>query len=625
MARRALRSSLTIVRPAEGGRLQAELLERIPPFWRAAFAVPFGAALVTAAALVARSPIGGGWTLQVGALGIPATTAQLAGVLGGGALAAAGLRAAFRRTLPGTFGVGAEALTLPGVARSVAYGSIDALECRSYLGRRFLFIGCGRGRAHAIGERRIAEAGGVERLERELRAAIAASTDHPSRIGEVAARSAAFAQRAGLPVLSVAFAALIALVYRATDFTPTFGMAFTLSNIPVLTLGSEPYRALTAPFAHADLAHLAANLVPILLLGPVFERAVGWRRLLLVGLAGGVASSAVHWFVAPYSSSPSIGASGACFAWVAFVLASRALRGAALPPRMRLAAPMIVLLAWIWMAASEPGPSRALHLAGVVAGVALAPVLMREGAPGSEPSRAVVVAAIASIPLAFAWAAASAALRGERALTIAMQRAAVEERDLLVLNDMAWRIATDRDASSERLALALRAAARAVELDPSRGDVADTLATLLYRCGEYDRAIEAARAALVLDPHPFVREQLARFELARARRTGPIPVAIDWEPAAARATARPAAAHPNGVDLRVVALRDERIAAAVEIAIGAPVAAGEPVEIRLDVPRDADLDGTQLVVTAVTPRAERGTQENEGQVHALEGETADLP
>lgn len=68
---------------------------------------------------------------------------------------------------------------------------------------------------------------------------------------------------------------------------------------------------LTSMFLHGDLFHLIGNMLFLLVAGRNVERAMGPFLFLVFYLVCGVAASLVHVYVAPRSTIPCIGASGA--------------------------------------------------------------------------------------------------------------------------------------------------------------------------------------------------------------------------------------------------------------------------------------------------------------------------
>jgi uncharacterized Ntn-hydrolase superfamily protein len=85
------------------------------------------------------------------------------------------------------------------------------------------------------------------------------------------------------------------------------------------------------------------------------------------------------------------------------------------------------------------------------------------------------------------------------------------ERDPSLLNGLAWACATH----GLYLPDAIRAAERAVMLEPRNVDILDTLAETYFRAGHADKAIEAEMRAAALDSKStYIEEQIARFKKA---------------------------------------------------------------------------------------------------------------
>ena len=74
---------------------------------------------------------------------------------------------------------------------------------------------------------------------------------------------------------------------------------------------------LSATLLHAGFAHLAFNMLLLLVTGRACELALGGRRMLLLYGIGAYAAAALQWALAPGSAIPMIGASGAISAFLA--------------------------------------------------------------------------------------------------------------------------------------------------------------------------------------------------------------------------------------------------------------------------------------------------------------------
>ncbi len=86
------------------------------------------------------------------------------------------------------------------------------------------------------------------------------------------------------------------------------------------------------------------------------------------------------------------------------------------------------------------------------------------------------------------------------------------ERDASLLNGLAWACATHDIFLSD----AIRAAERAVEIEPRNIDILDTLAEVHYRAGNAAKAVEVESRAATLDPKSaYLKEQIERFRAGR--------------------------------------------------------------------------------------------------------------
>ena len=140
----------------------------------------------------------------------------------------------------------------------------------------------------------------------------------------------------------------------------------------------EWYRLPTSMFLHANLIHIASNMLSLFFIGPMLEALLGRLRFTLVYLVGGVAGAATsYWFMTPLSP-PSVGASGAISA-VFGCLVVIGLRRRILDPGMIV----VVLVINIVIPLQNTSIDWRDHVGGVVAGAligavyAFAPELIR--------------------------------------------------------------------------------------------------------------------------------------------------------------------------------------------------------------------------------------------------------
>lgn len=109
-------------------------------------------------------------------------------------------------------------------------------------------------------------------------------------------------------------------------------------------------------------------------------------------------------------------------------------------------------------------------------------------------------------------APAAAALERRRIGETLLYTLGRDDADAGTLNSLAWFCAT----SDMYLEESLRAAQRAVDLEPDNTAILDTLAEVHFRLGHIDDAITVIERAIAIDPEDsYLREQKRRFEDAR--------------------------------------------------------------------------------------------------------------
>ena len=115
---------------------------------------------------------------------------------------------------------------------------------------------------------------------------------------------------------------LIALNVAVYIYTSLVGGSFLVTGIdPIIQWGQVGvlvyqgayYQLITSLFIHASIAHIAGNMIFLLIFGLRGEELFSLPEYLLIYLGGGLVGNLLSlWFLDPYT--PSVGASGAIFA-----------------------------------------------------------------------------------------------------------------------------------------------------------------------------------------------------------------------------------------------------------------------------------------------------------------------
>ncbi len=297
------------------------------------------------------------------------------------------------------------------------------------------------------------------------------------------------------------------------------------ANSPVLVQAGEWPRMITGNLLHADLMHLFFNLVALVSFGGALETLLGSRRFLLVFLAaclGGGVGSAVFG-----TALISVGASTGILGLVgAYGICDWRSAGTSEQRRRTLRRQgFVFFLALVLPALLIPNADHWGHLGGLTTGVLVATwVLPRRPDPEGLVRRDGWVRRLtAALLLIFAVATAATAERflTREPLPTAMSLLRHAHGFDFLTNNAAWTVATHPEVGREQLETARRRMERVAAGDnPTERD---TLATVTYRLGDFERAVELERPLLAVDGEDgFYAGQLARFELARWRRHGPI-------------------------------------------------------------------------------------------------------
>ncbi|HKA13714.1 MAG TPA: rhomboid family intramembrane serine protease [Myxococcota bacterium] len=280
-----------------------------------------------------------------------------------------------------------------------------------------------------------------------------------------------------------------------------------------LAADGDWWRIVTGNLLHVNAVHLILNLLGLLAVGSIVERALGTAATACVMAASGLGAMAAAW----WSPLPVVGVSGIVFGLLAAALWIELCFGGELPawwrvPRRALfgATALSTLISFLPFVAG--GAHAGGFAAGGLAAAALAPRGLRLDPSGIGLRTAAGVSAAVA---AFAIAAAGYELLrdGEFAARFAARLARLPDVSANELNNHAWTIAVDERSSPALLEAALELAERAAdETQHSEPYILDTLAEVHFQLGHRVEAVAAIDEAIQRAPgEDYYREQRRRF------------------------------------------------------------------------------------------------------------------
>ena len=326
----------------------------------------------------------------------------------------------------------------------------------------------------------------------------------------------------------------------------TFGLALicitvyafeVLTDVPIFDAGymsqalvrdGDLHRIVTANLIHAFSVHLAFNLLCLLAVGRMLERAIGTERVVCVmGASALGAMLATGWL----RDASVVGVSGVVFGLAAGLLWVELRCAEALPAWWRFPRRALLWICGALLLDSALGfvipiVAGEAHLGGFAAGLlATAWVTPRSLAPATSAVQRASRAVVAITALAMLAAAVMLAAPGEFRVKHALRVAQLPGVSAEELNNRAWQLATLRGAKPEELAVALMLAQRAVEATQRRdATILDTLAEVQFQLGHPESAIAIIDEAIAREPDEvYYREQRRRFLGERARDDRPDP------------------------------------------------------------------------------------------------------
>lgn len=116
------------------------------------------------------------------------------------------------------------------------------------------------------------------------------------------------------PLFSYGLIALnvLAFIYQGMQGAQQEAFLYQYGAIPAAIVHGEQWHTLlTSMFLHGGLGHLLGNMLFLWIFADNIEATIGSRRFLIFYLLAGLAAQAGHIYFDPYSTVPTIGASGA--------------------------------------------------------------------------------------------------------------------------------------------------------------------------------------------------------------------------------------------------------------------------------------------------------------------------
>jgi membrane associated rhomboid family serine protease len=348
-------------------------------------------------------------------------------------------------------------------------------------------------------------------------------------------------QKAAVPATwatSLLLALLFAIqVFSGGLFNPILSLGLGANSATLVNAG-QWQRLITANLLHGGLLHLGLNVWGLVLLGRLLEPLLGsWRWLAYFCLSCVAGAAASTWITRPWLSlGASTGLAGLLGVYTVFIWRRREDFPTAPSKLFWILLPAAFLLPALFF-----NVDHAAHAGGFLAGAVLGALAL--GEPDllhlRQRNRWTMTALGAGLVILFlavqGWTLAQffTATPEQRA---AVEMAVLDNPDTPpeIVNFAAWTSAIRPEATEVELRTARDALSRALEeLKATAGEgrsgltgeveLQDTLATLHYRLGDFDRAAELERPLTQRrdERSTFYRSQLVRFELARVRELGP--------------------------------------------------------------------------------------------------------
>jgi membrane associated rhomboid family serine protease len=288
------------------------------------------------------------------------------------------------------------------------------------------------------------------------------------------------------------------------------------ANVSGMVLAGDWWRLTTANFLHGPWFHIGANLWGLWVLGPVLERLMDGRRLLLLYLTSAFAGAAAS---AVFSQAMlGVGASTAIFGLLGGFAVLHFKPGVGLPSVFRQSTLWWLVILGLngYISFVIPVVDGPAHVGGFIGGVAVTWAITGPRRPLLRVATdrlitGLTLAVLGVFALGFGQAVLSGQgfFEGTQGARLAV--ALANGQPAQAVNDLSWQIATDDRAGASAIKAAVAGAQRANALEPNEPAYLDTLAYTLFRSGDLVGAVRTETEALINGGQGFYALQLCTF------------------------------------------------------------------------------------------------------------------
>jgi membrane associated rhomboid family serine protease len=178
--------------------------------------------------------------------------------------------------------------------------------------------------------------------------------------------------------VTISLIVVCVLVFLLQQADPTITTRYGL--VPFLVEDGQYERLITAAFLHANVLHLATNMLTLYIVGAPLERALRTGRYLTIYLLSALGGSLLSLWLSP-QFSVGVGASGAIFGLFGALLILRRQVGAE-------ASGLVVLIGLnLFISFAVPNISWQAHIGGLITGVLVALGLQAADRVKRRPAR----------------------------------------------------------------------------------------------------------------------------------------------------------------------------------------------------------------------------------------------
>jgi rhomboid protease GluP len=416
----------------------------------------------------------------------------------------------------------------------------------------FLLVGIERAMPLVVRRAATGKARSIHVIQSELNRWVASGSSGLAQTRLLAQREVLFRRLMKPPWFTVVLIAVLVGVWNLLDtgsqLNPFSDDSRVAAFIPALFAAGEIHRIVTAGFMHSDVSHLFLNSVELFIFGWIVEAVIGAKRTALLVFGASIAGFGAHYLVFAGDGHlrlvQAVGSSAGIWGLYGATTIITSINRKDLPVGFRIVVPILCWWTMLYQVhTSWLGQSWPAHFGGGLFGL-LVTIWITSNSGGVLLSESPKVKAGVYLACFAALLSAFMAVRNDghsetRYFALLHERLVNPDASSAEITHISWIFAGSDATPTESLRLSLQRMHGLADQHPELA-YKHTLATLYYRLGEFQRALEIMRPVWNENPSTWPAIQLSRFYAAahHAKSSGRPELGDEYELLSQRIEAR---------------------------------------------------------------------------------------